>query len=135
MAEAFLRHYAAEEFEAFSAGLEPKGINPLTVRVMQEIGLDLTGQYSKSVMEYLGRISFSYVVTLCSDADERCPIFPGPSEGLHWPFEDPAEFEGSEEARLDKFRQARDQIDRQIRAWLEAQGLVVPARDLRVGSI
>lgn len=128
MAEAFLRHYAADEFEAFSAGLEPRGINPLTVQVMQEIGLDLTGQYSKSVAEYLGRVGFSYVVTLCSDAEERCPIFPGLSERLHWPFEDPAESSGSDEARLDKLRQVRDQIDAQVRAWLEAQGLPVASR-------
>ncbi len=135
MAEGFLRHYAADKFEAFSAGLEPKGIHPLTVQVMREIGLDLTGQYSKSVADYVGRMHFGYVVTLCSDAEERCPNFPGLSERLHWPFEDPADSAGSEEASLAKFRQVRDQIDHQIRAWLETQGLAVPPRDLRVGSI
>jgi len=124
MAEAFLRHYAADEFEAHSAGLEPKGIHPLTVQVMREIGLDLSGQYSKSVTEYLGKMHFGYLVTLCSDAEERCPsVFPSVGQRIHWAFEDPAAFAGSAEARLDKFRQVRDQIDSQIRAWLEAQGL------------
>jgi arsenate reductase len=129
MAEAFLRHYAADQFEVCSAGLEPKGIHPLTIQVMQEIGLDLSGQYSKNVTEYLGKMHFGFVVTVCSDAEERCPsIFPGISQRLHWAFEDPAAFQGSDEARLEKFRQVRDQIDTQIRAWLEGQGLPVPSR-------
>jgi len=133
MAEALLRYYAGDEFEVYSAGLEPKSIHPLTVQVMQEIGLDLSGQHSKSVAEYLGKIHFGHVVTLCSDADERCPIFPGVSQRLHWPFEDPAAFEGTEGARLDKFRQVRGQIDKKIRAWLEAEGLVLPPRQSAEG--
>lgn len=128
MAEAFLRHYAAGAFEAYSAGLEPKGIHPLTVQVMQEIGLDLSGQYSKSVADYLGRIHFGYVVTVCANAEERCPIFPGISQRMHWPLDDPAAFSGTDEARLDTFRKVRDQIDHQIRAWLEGQGVPVPSR-------
>jgi arsenate reductase len=128
MAEAFLRHYAADAFEAYSAGIEPKGINPLTVQVMQELGLDLSGQCSKSLTEYLGKILFGYVVTLCADAEERCPIFPGLSQRMHWPFDDPAAFSGTDEARLDNFRQVRDQIDDQIRAWLEGQGVQVGPR-------
>jgi arsenate reductase len=129
MAEAFVRHYAADHFEAYSAGLDPKGMHPLTVQVMQEIGLDLSGQRSKSVGEYLGKLHFAYVVTVCSDAEERCPnVFPGMGRRLHWGFEDPAAFDGSEEASLRKFRQVRDQIDDQIRAWLEDEGVPVPSR-------
>ena len=130
MAEAFVRHYAADQFEAYSAGLDPKGLHPLTVQVMQELGLDLSGQYSKSFGEYLGKVHFAYVVTVCSDAEERCPsVFPGMGQRLHWPFEDPAAFSGTDNARLHKFRQVRDQINDQIRAWLEAQGLPVPAAE------
>ncbi len=128
MAEAFLRHYAGDKFEVHSAGLEPKGIHPLAAQVMQEIGLDLSGHYSKSVTEYLGKTHFGYVVTVCANAEERCPIFPGVGQRLHWPFEDPAAFGGTEEARLAKFRQVRDHIANQIGAWLEVQGLVVPQR-------
>jgi arsenate reductase len=95
---------------------------------MQEVGLDLGSQSSKDVTEYLGRVHFGYVVTVCSNAEERCPTaFLGVSRRLHWPIEDPATFEGTEEARLAKFRQVRDQIDQQIRGWLEAQGLPMPA--------
>ena len=134
MAKAFLRYYAADEFEAYSAGPEPKGIHPLAVQVMQEIGLDLSDQYSESVTEVLGKMHFDYLVTICSDAYERCPsVFPGVGQRLHWAFEDPAAFAGSGGARLDKFRQVRDRIDKKIRAWLEAQGLVVPPRQSAEG--
>jgi len=129
MAEAFVRHYAADRLEAYSAGLEPTGINPLTVQVMQEIGLGLRGQRSKSVTEYLGRLHFAFVVTVCSDAEERCPaVFPGMGRRLHWAFEDPAALDGSEEDKLAKFREVRDQIDDRIRTWLESEGLAAPAR-------
>jgi arsenate reductase len=129
MAEAFVRHYAADQFEAYSAGLDPKGMNPLTVQVMEEAGLDLSGQHSKSVGEYLGKLHFAYVVTVCSDAEERCPsVFPGMGQRLHWGLEDPAAFKGPEEASLEKFREVRDQIDKCIRAWLGEQGISVPPR-------
>jgi len=128
MAEALSRYYASDAFEAHSAGLEPKGIHPLTYRVMEEIGLDLSNQRSKSVSEYLGKVHFGYVITVCSDAEQRCPMFPGVSQRLHWGVEDPAAFAGSEEAKLVKFRQVRDELDRRIRAWLEELGHVVPQR-------
>jgi arsenate reductase len=124
MAEAFVRHYAAEQIEVYSAGLEPKGMNPLTVQVMQEIGLDLSGQHSKGVGEYLGKMHFAYVVTVCSDAEERCPsAFLGMGRRLHWYFDDPAAFEGTDEAKLAKFREVRDEIDRRVCAWLDTEGL------------
>ena len=121
MAEALLRHYAGDRFDVYSAGLEPKGINPYTVRVMQEIGLDLAFQYSKDVTEYLGRVNFGYVITVCSNAEKNCPsTFLGVSKRLHWDLEDPAACVGSDEEILSKFREVRDQIDERVRTWLTA---------------
>lgn len=120
MAEALLRNYGGDRFEAFSAGLEPKGINPLTKRVMEEIGLSLDGQYSKNVKEYLGKVNFGYLITVCDHAEKNCPTtFLGVSHRLHWSFEDPAAFQGSEEETLAKFRQVRDLIAARIQAWLK----------------
>ncbi len=119
MAEAFLRKYGGEQFEAYSAGLEPKGLNPLTVRVMEEVGIDISNQRSKSVSEYLGKAHFQYLITVCDDADKNCPtVWPGVNKRLHWSFQDPAAFVGTEDEKLDKFRQVRDQIEARIRAWL-----------------
>ncbi len=123
MAEALLRYYAGDRFEVYSAGLDPKGIHPLTIRVMNEIGLDVSRGRSKDVMEYLGHVHMGYVITVCSNAEVRCPIFPFTTQRVHWPFEDPTHFEGTDEARLAKFREVRDLIDRRIRAWLAEQGI------------
>jgi len=120
MAEAFLRKYASDHFEAYSAGLEPKPINPFTIQVMNEIGVDISGQRSKGVNEYLGKVLFQYLVTVCDDAEKNCPsVWPGVTTRLHWSFEDPARFEGSDEEKLAKFRQVRDLIDQRIKSWLE----------------
>ncbi len=120
MAEALLRHLAGNTFEVFSAGLDPKGINPLTTRVMEEIGIPLEGHYAKHVNEYMGKIHFGYLITVCSDAEQRCPsTFPGISHRLHWAFDDPAAFVGTAEENIKKFREIRDQIDLRIRLWLE----------------
>lgn len=128
IAEALLRHHAGEHFEVHSAGLKPQGINPYTVRVMAEWGLDLSEQRSKSVREYLGHKVFAYLITVCAAADKDCPsTFPGISHRLHWGFDDPAAFLGDEEATLQAFRVVRDQIDARLRAWLLAQGLTVAA--------
>jgi arsenate reductase len=125
MAEAFLRKYGGEHFEAYSAGLEPKGLNPFTVRVMEEVGLPLTGHYSKDVREYMGKLHFGYLITVCANAEERCPTtFPGVSQRMHWAFDDPAAVEGTDEDKLAKFREVRDQIDRRIREWLKEQDTV-----------
>jgi len=118
MAEAFLRHYAGDRFEVYSAGMEPKGINPYTVRVMEERGLSLDGHRSKPLTEYMSKMDFDYLIIVCSDADERCPFFPGMGQRMHWGFEDPAAFAGSEEEILAKFREVRDQIDELIKGWL-----------------
>ena len=122
MAEAFLRKYGRDEFEAYSAGLEPKGINPYTKHVMEEIGLSLSGQYSKHMREYMGKVHFAYVITLCDEAEASCPTtFPGISQRLHWSFEDPAAFVGSDDEKLAKFREVRNRIEQQIKEWLEGK--------------
>jgi arsenate reductase len=118
MAEAFLRHHAGDRFEVFSAGLEPKGIHPLTVRVMQEKGISLEGQTSKLLSVYMGKVNFDWLITVCDNADKNCPFFPGIGSRLHWPFEDPAALVGSEEEQLAKFRQVRDAIELKINNWL-----------------
>ena len=123
MAEALLRYYAPDRFEVYSAGLALKGINPYTIRVMQEISLDVSGGRSKDVMEFLGKVHVGYVITVCSNAEARCPIFPFSTQRLSWPFEDPAVFEGTDEEKLAKFREVRDLIDQRIHAWLHEQGI------------
>ena len=121
MAEAFFRKYGGATFEAYSAGLEPKEINPYTRRVMQQVGLDLAGHRSKSVMEYMGKKFFSYLITVCDQAEKNCPTtFPGVGQRLHWSFEDPAAFVGSEADTLQKFRDIRDQIERSVRTFAAA---------------
>ncbi len=120
MAEAFLRRYGGENFEAYSAGLKPSVINPYTVRVMGEAGIDLSGHRSKGFKEFLGKVNFTYLITVCSEAEEDCPTtFPGVSHRLEWRFEDPAAFEGPEEEKLKIFRQVRDQIEAQVKVWIE----------------
>jgi arsenate reductase len=109
MAEGFLRYLAGDRFEACSAGIHPTTVNPMAIEVMAEIGIDISGHRSKSAAEYLGK-HFPYVITVCNHARERCPIFPGPAQRLHWGFDDPAEARGSREARLAVFRRVRDQI-------------------------
>lgn len=124
MAEAILRRRAGDRFEVHSAGLEPKGINPFTVRVMEEWGYDLSGQRAKDVSEYLGKVHFGYLITVCAHAEQHCPTtFLGVSERIHWPIDDPVAFEGSEEETLEKFRQVRDEIAARIEAWVTELGI------------
>jgi arsenate reductase len=119
MAEALARHYAGDWLEAHSAGLEPKGINPYTVRVMEEIGIHLDGQRSKSVCEYMGTTHFDYLVTVCQHVEENCPTtFLGFGTKMHWALDDPAAFVGSPEDTLAKFRAVREQIGAAVRDWL-----------------
>ena len=119
MAEAFLRTLASDRFEAFSAGLEARGINQLAIAVMAERGIDIGAQHSKPLHEYLGRVHFGYLITVCDSAERECPIFPGMGTRLHWSFPDPAAAEGTEEERLEAFRQVRAAIETRIRSWLE----------------
>ena len=122
MAEAFVRKYADDRFEAHSAGLEPKGLNPLTVKVMDEVGIDISGQTSKGVDAYLGKVHFQYLVTVCDDADKNCPtVWPGVNTRMHWSFQDPDAVEGTEEEKLAKFREVRDLIEARIKEWLAEQ--------------
>jgi arsenate reductase len=122
MAEGLLRARAGDRFEVFSAGLEPKGINRYTKRVMDEAGIDISQQYSKSVRAYMGYLHFHYMITVCAYAEENCPTTAlGFGEKLHWHFDDPAAFEGTDEEKLVKFREIRDQIDAQLQRWLMEQ--------------
>lgn len=119
MAEAFLRRYAGDVLEPHSAGLEPKGLNPLAVQVMKEVGIDISHQQSKGIEIYLGKRLFQYLITVCDDADQNCPtVWPGVNTRLHWSFEDPAKFEGTEEEKLAKFREVRNLIEQRIKTWV-----------------
>jgi arsenate reductase len=123
MAEAFLRKYAGSHFEVYSAGLDPRPIHPYTIEVMRELGYDLSGQYPKELKQYLGSTHFGIVITLCAESEERCPTMPGVATRLYWPFEDPAAFEGTEEEKLAKFREVRDQVNEKVQAWLKSRGI------------
>lgn len=126
MGEALLRHYAGDHFEVHSAGLEPKGLNPYTLRVMTEMGIDMSGHRSKDVTEYLGKTNFGYLIIVCSHAEQNCPTaFLGAAQRMSWPFDDPAAAQGTDAEILAKFRQVRGQMDERIRAWLAGQGLPV----------
>ena len=113
MAEGLLRHLAGERFEAHSAGTEATHVRPLAVRAMDEVGVDITSQESKTLDRYLEE-PFDYVITVCDAADEACPSFPGATNRLHWSFEDPSQAEGSEDERLAVFRRVRDEIRERI---------------------
>ena len=118
MAEGLLRQLAGDRFEPHSAGTEATNVRPLAIRVMDEIGVDISSHESKTLERYLEE-PIEYVITVCDDANEACPFFPGAANRLHWSFEDPSRAEGSEEERLEKFRQIRDEIEQKIRDWLE----------------
>lgn len=121
MAEAFLRKYGSDMFEACSAGLDPKGVHPMTVQVMEEKGINLEDHRSKGVEEYIGRVNFAFFITVCSNAEQNCPraFLMSAGKHLHWGFEDPAEFTGSTDEKLSRFRQVRDQIETKIKSWLQ----------------
>ena len=123
MAEGLLRAMAGEHFEAHSAGTEPKSsILPEVREAMREIGLDLSGQSPKSVTEYLGKAVFAHVITVCADAEEKCPaIFLNMGTHEHWPFDDPAKADESQ--RLETSRRVRNQIADRLRQWLSEQNI------------
>jgi len=119
MAEAFLNQICGEEFEAHSAGLEPGKLNPVVVEAMQEIGIDISGNQTKGVFDYVksGKM-FTYVITVCDEASaERCPIFVGITKRLHWSFPDPSALQGTHEEKLAKTREVRDIIKEKIEQW------------------
>jgi arsenate reductase len=109
LAEGLLRHDAGDRFEVESAGTKPGQVRPEAIAVMKELGIDISGHRSKSIDEFAGR-SFDYVLTVCDNAKESCPIFPGHANRLHRNFDDPAVAQGSEEERLEMFRRVRDEI-------------------------
>jgi arsenate reductase len=120
MAEAFLKKFAGERFEAESAGLEPGVLNPLAVKVMGEIGIDISAKTTRSANDLLrqGRL-YGWVITVCDESQaEACPIFPGFSRGQHWSFPDPAAFTGSDEEKLEQVRKLRDRIAEKVKGWL-----------------
>lgn len=121
MAEGLLRHMAADAFDVESAGTAPVGLNPFAVRAMAERGIDMAGHRSKAAAEFLGQ-TFEYVVTVCDNARERCPIFPGTVYRLHWPFEDPAAADGTAEEQLEVFRRVRDEIEAKISEFVAERG-------------
>jgi len=121
MAEALLRKHAGDQFEIHSAGFEPTPIHPYVYQVMEEVGLDLEGQYAKGVDEYFNKVYFGILITVCERAEEKCPTFPGLGERHYWPIPDPAAVDGTEDEKLKAFRDARDDIERHILNWLASR--------------
>jgi arsenate reductase len=117
MAEGLLRALAPDRFDVASAGTEATRVHPLAIRAMDELGIDLRGHRSKTVDTLLGE-PWDVVITVCDSANERCPIFPGPTTQLHWSFEDPSAATGTEDERLAVFRRVRDAIDARLRGWI-----------------
>ena len=117
MAEGLFRHEGGDRFEVFSAGTKPTHVRPEAIAALKEIGIDISGQRSKAVDEFIGQ-PLDLVITVCDSARETCPVFPGSVKRLHWPFEDPAAVSGSDEERLAAFRRIRDQIQDRIRIFL-----------------
>ena len=118
MGEGLLRNMAGTCFDVSSAGVAPSQVRPEAVAVLEEIGVPADGLRSKSVDEFAGQ-EFDYVITLCDNAAENCPVFPGRTHRIHWSFEDPAAVEGTEEERLEVFRRVRDQIIAKFSSWLK----------------
>ena len=119
MGEGLLRDLAAEEFEVASAGVDPSRVRPEAIEAMREIGIDISDHRSKSVDEFNGQ-EFDYVITVCDNAREQCPVFPGGTKRLHWSFEDPAAMRGTEAERMAVFRRVRDEIKSQLKEFLRS---------------
>jgi len=109
MAEGLLRHDGGPEYEVFSAGTHPSHVRPEATQVMREVGIDISGHRSKSVEEFAGQ-HFDYVITVCDNAKESCPVFPATTKRIHWSLEDPAAVQGTEEQRMAEFRRIRNQL-------------------------
>ena len=116
MAEGLLRHDAGNIYDVFSAGTKPTRVRPEAIAVMREVGIDISGHRSKSVDEFAGQ-NFDYVITVCDNAKESCPIFPAKTRRIHWSIEDPAAVQGSEVERLAAFRLARDELRARLKAF------------------
>ncbi len=118
MAEAFLQNQLGDNGKVYSAGLSPQVVNQFAIQVMQEIGFDISGHTSNNITEYQD-IEFDYIITVCSNADKLCPIFPGDGLKVHIPFDDPADAVGTDEEILLEFRKVRDEIKEVVSAWLK----------------
>ncbi len=127
MAEAFLNQLCGDDFEAHSAGLEPGKLNPIVVAAMQEVGIEIAGNRTKGVLDFVkAGTLFGYVITVCDEASaERCPIFAGVTQRLHWSFPDPSGFPGTHEEKLARTREVRDAIRQQVAQWCDE---VCPAK-------
>jgi len=117
MAEGLLRHEGGDRFDVASAGTQPSRVRPEAIAVMRELGMDISGQRSKSVEEFIGQ-DFDYVITVCDTAKQSCPVFPGKTTLMHWSIEDPAAAEGDEDARLAVFRRVRDELRQRLRGFI-----------------
>ena len=119
MAEGLLRHLGGTRYEVFSAGTKPAGVNPLAIEAMLEVGIDISTQRSKSVAEFAGQ-EFAAVITVCDNAAEECPIFPGAPQRAHWSLPDPAAVSGTEQEKLGAFRKVREELERRIQAFVNS---------------
>jgi arsenate reductase len=117
MAEGLLRHEAGDRFDVYSAGTKPSVVRPEAIAVMNEIGIDISGHRSKSVDEFVGK-ELDYVITVCDNANESCPVFPAKTLRMHWPFADPGSVQGSDEERKAAFRKVRDQVHGRLMVFL-----------------
>lgn len=122
MAEGLLRDLAGDRFEVASAGVSPTEVRPEAISAMNEIGIDISRHRSKSVDEFTGH-EFDYVITVCDNANQQCPVFPGKTERIHWSFEDPAAAQGDEQSRLAVFRRVRDEILHRLRLFVSDASL------------
>jgi arsenate reductase (thioredoxin) len=117
MAEGLLRELGHGQIEVYSAGTKPSVLNPLAIRAMSEAGIDISQQRSKHLDEFRAQ-PFDTVITVCDDAAEACPVFPGRAERIHWSIPDPAAVQGTEDEQLAAFREARDQINAHLSEWV-----------------
>jgi arsenate reductase len=120
MAEAFLKKFGGGRFEVMSAGIEPGTLNPLVVESMKEVGIDISANKTKDVFEFIKRGTlFNYVITVCDETSaEKCPIFPGQAQRLHWGFPDPSALQGRDEEKLQAIRKIRDDIQAKVESWI-----------------
>jgi arsenate reductase len=126
IAEGLLRRVGGGQYEVFSAGTRPVGVNPLAVEAMREVGIDISVQRSKSVAEFAGE-RFGTVITVCDNAAEECPVFPGAPERIHWSLRDPAAVSGTRDEKLAAFREVRDDLERRIREFVSSAASGAPA--------
>jgi arsenate reductase len=126
MAEGLLHRLGGGQYEVFSAGTRPVGVNPLAIEAMRELGIDISALRSKSVAEFAGD-QFATVITVCDNAAEECPVFPGAPERIHWSLPDPAAVSGAREEKLAAFREIRDDLERRIREFLSSAASGAPA--------